>query len=1061
MGIQDKAIENILGASVLVIDQACDNNQLLISLCRNGSEWLSPVGWTEKQKITLLECRSHGGKTEIDIPAEFAKVLVSGDTLVLKCSELDLTQEIIWKASHVKTRPITDVSAEVVSEPAGFAKGVLSRFLSSKTKDVEAPKSDAQRRAEEADRAAQSYREKMEAATAAKEEAQRKALEAAREAEAALKMEAERIAEMERAAKAFEEAERLKQDELRRVEEERRAEEARIAEEARRIEKARKREEDQRREAERKAALERYVSASDITQNEQERLQTRLTGLKADTEDFEARKLEQETKILSLNEALDAAVKKAEKSRTIFEKMSVTSDKASANLVELQHKSDSLSAENTVMQDRVSQLEADYHKAQREAEMAKAFAEEKRMHLESLRQDKELISGKMLSVTKDLQVLTEELTHTTQKTRKLRTKLDTSLSDLESKKAEIETSEHKLSQLTDSRQTQLIEIEAIEQAIEDCQARLSTHQEAIAHLEAGGDPKAISDNYSGFDSVGKNISDNNNIELEQSHVRASLSEFSTREKRSFLWNKAPKISIDVDDVTLEDTGLTENASDEMFVDILADAESQTDVLLSVDILEGLNPEEFNDVEMNNDIMVSDVNIESDAEVQGDETQGFLSRHSKTLFTIGTILGSVSILGGGYALLQPNQPQTLTVKTSYPSPVKKFDVKQPVLTTPSSQSVTDTKGDSLVEKTIKSAAVITPANVSVPHLTPTGLSLENVSAQKLPVEKNAVAKSLVKDVTEKKITPKIAAPLKSLSKSKVAKSTRVKNYPELTTRVQTQLQSLGFYRGSLNGQQTDETIEAIKSFQSLYGLPQHGRISGRFLSAMLKVEAQQKAVPKHIVTNVAPVTLAPDYSSNQSQLVVAVTPNVKAPLGYDVAPNVVTPVTVADNALVTRDYNQSITQQAFVKAAVPTSTLSQDYVHTAPKTPAIATTAEADIAVSLSSPPIVPRSIKASEAKANLVVEAKRIKSYQASYPFAATKGDYFVDVKIVVAYDIDAQGKVINSRIVSNDNDGKYKKSFDKEAMKAVKRQKFSPKTVNGQAVQSTGQTQRILFKAG
>ena len=113
MGIQGKTINEItsenLGASVLVIDQMCENSQLLISLCRNETEWLSPVGWTEKQKITLLDCRSEGGKTEIDIPAEFSKTLKSGDKLVLKCSELDLTQEITWEASHFQTRPVADL----------------------------------------------------------------------------------------------------------------------------------------------------------------------------------------------------------------------------------------------------------------------------------------------------------------------------------------------------------------------------------------------------------------------------------------------------------------------------------------------------------------------------------------------------------------------------------------------------------------------------------------------------------------------------------------------------------------------------------------------------------------------------------------------------------------------------------------------------------------------------------------------------------------------------------------------------------------------------------------
>ena len=61
------------GASILVIDQGCDNDQLLVSLSKNGAKWLSPVGWTDQQKVALLDCRSNGERTEIDIPAEFTR----------------------------------------------------------------------------------------------------------------------------------------------------------------------------------------------------------------------------------------------------------------------------------------------------------------------------------------------------------------------------------------------------------------------------------------------------------------------------------------------------------------------------------------------------------------------------------------------------------------------------------------------------------------------------------------------------------------------------------------------------------------------------------------------------------------------------------------------------------------------------------------------------------------------------------------------------------------------------------------------------------------------------
>jgi len=50
--------------------------------------------------------------------------------------------------------------------------------------------------------------------------------------------------------------------------------------------------------------------------------------------------------------------------------------------------------------------------------------------------------------------------------------------------------------------------------------------------------------------------------------------------------------------------------------------------------------------------------------------------------------------------------------------------------------------------------------------------------------------------------------------------------------------------------------------------------------------------------------------------------------------------------------------------------------------------------------------------------------------------------------------------ITSNDHSGRFNESFEKEAMKAVKKLKFAPKTVNGEAVVTTGNMKRIVFRA-
>ena len=380
MGLQNTDMAQAENAHVLVINQDCETDQLLVSLCRNGEHWLSPVGWTDQQKVTLLDCRSVAGTTEIDIPAEFARDIKPGDVLTLKCSELDLEKEIIWEESNIIPR--ADISK---AASGGIAGSLLSRFISSKDAGEDDTRSEAERRAEDAHRAAETFKAKMEAASAAKDDAQRKALEAARQAEEALKAEADRIAEMERAAKAFEEAERLEQDELRRVEEERLAEEMRLAEQARRIEAARKREERARLEAERKAALERYITALDVTQNEEKRLKDRLDRLGADARDLSKRNAEQRTELAKSKEVLTKKEGTADTRRNSFEKTQGHLTLLNSDLSGLQFRTEALTTDKQALSMRLAQADADYVQAQKEAEEAIARADIKRKDLDAVR----------------------------------------------------------------------------------------------------------------------------------------------------------------------------------------------------------------------------------------------------------------------------------------------------------------------------------------------------------------------------------------------------------------------------------------------------------------------------------------------------------------------------------------------------------------------------------------------------------------------------------------------------------------------------------------------------
>jgi len=1028
MGLQGSNLGDVNLASVVVIDQACESDQLLVSLCRNELEWLSPVGWTAQQKITLLDCRSIGGKTEIEIPAEFALSLVQGDTLVLKCSELDLTQNITWESSNFGNRSIED-SKPVASS---LTSGLLARFKGVKAEPVSEDKSEAQKRAEDAERAAQNYKAKMEAATAAKEEAQRKALDAAREAEAALKMEAERISEMERAAKAFEEAERLKQDELRRVEEERRAEEARIAEEARRIEEARKREAEAKLAAERKAALERLETALDATQNEEAHLRTRLNRLETDAEDLNNRQSDQIALETELTETYNVTEARVGKSRESYEKITAKLGQYTSELSSLQVKADNLDVDQASLTTQLEQVETDYLEAQKEAKMAAALAEEKRKLRESFKAERTAISEQITRLSDDLHTQARLVSETTVKSQKSQSKLESAQADLSNKTLEIETIQREKQSLSKTLQTSRMEREATKQAIEDAKNRQAAHLKAIAHLEAGGDPKKVDEVelVSQFFTPRENSSDYQTSLTDIQDEAENRSVFG-RVRRSFLREKDAQISIEVDDPVLADPLIDEPAVEEEVFDSIDDTPT-------IDV-ETTRLDEAIDAE--------DVPIES---------------HKTRLWTLGAILGGAAILGGGFLINQAQQPKVLTVKSS-PSQVKATasiatpiampdaaaeTIIEPAIE-PAIADLIEPKVNKIEISNISKAEIKEVAEVSVvaaelsqiempeipiPNLIQTGFALQNAA---IP------AKDVVIKETPVKKEVAVKAPAKKLTKPK--------NYPELTKRVQQQLKTLGFYYGPLNGLQTTETTQAITMFQSENNLPKVGSISGKFLTELKNAEyryyssQRQASIPQKDPESFDIATIQTNISQNPIYGTVQAVPSIPVTAGVLSAPET-RAVTYEET------YSAPQTPTTLETATFATSVIVKEA--TAPIIKAPISTPIAQSVPKIEDAPAVP-------PVQDVVVEAQKTKQAKATYPRAAIKSDYFVDVRIVVGYDIDTAGKVTNMRIVSNDHNGRFNSAFEKAAVRAIKRQRFSPKTINGQAVVSTGQVQRIVFRAG
>ncbi|WP_026941411.1 TonB family protein [Hellea balneolensis] len=1005
MGLQGIATTN--GASVIFIEQTCDNDQLLVSLSKNGTEWLSPVGWTDQQKVTLLDCRPNGKTTEIDIPAEFAATISSGDVLVLRCSELDFEKEIIWEASEIETR----LASETAKVSASSKGGLLSRFKSPKIDIAEETRTEAEVRAEEAERAAQNFKAKMEAATAAKEDAQRKALEAAREAEAALKMEADRIAEMERAAKAFEEAERLKQDELRRVEEERRAEEARLAEEARRIEEARKREIAAKKEAERKAALERYEAALDITRNEELRLKDRLKDLEKQAASG-AENLAVQTEDLDVRRAnADVIEGKLVKRFDSYEKSATKLDKLTADLSALQAESEVLSDNRKTVSERLSVADRAYHEAQKEAEAAMAFAQKCREELDEVRQEEEALSGKLSAMSEGLSKNSHLVAEASEKSYKLKSNYDLSQTELDQAKIEIEALEQALVVQAEKDHALRLEIEATQQAVEDSQAREAAHRSAIDHLEAGGMPDDIAE----LDLKAKPFATSkmpNITDTDVSHKAIVSSgrkskRFGRGRRSRFSREKDAEISVDVEEV------------------VLSKVEEKSDAVLLAGI---------------------------------DESPSFIRRHGSSFMALGAIIGGIAILGGGLALTK-SSPAKLQVKSSASTPTKVASavtqVEKPVTkelpAVEIAQDTPATKPEAAPIETPPKVGVEASSNkpvleeisaeAAIPEISAeTDLSVEKLASVVDPVgfafelpdmRPQETVKAKVETPASKVVPKKLAVKTNStenLTPTKTATRKAVKlappraasvNYPELTADVQMRLSDLGFYSGPFDGLQNGQTQEAIKEFKSLFGMADtSSKITGSLLTELKKVKREQDIAQKE--------------AEAQAQALL----NVQS----------VTRVAEMVPALEFYDTQTAVPAQPIITDTLPASEPLPSYIVTEPSPVKVASVP----AVKVAAPTPVMKDV---------IIEAKMTRNASAVYPSKASRRDYYANVAIVVGYDVGTDGRVTNVNILSNDHSGLHNEAFEKEALRAIEKMRYEPKTVNGEAVISRARQKRIVFR--
>ena len=120
--------------------------------------------------------------------------------------------------------------------------------------------------------------------------------------------------------------------------------------------------------------------------------------------------------------------------------------------------------------------------------------------------------------------------------------------------------------------------------------------------------------------------------------------------------------------------------------------------------------------------------------------------------------------------------------------------------------------------------------------------------------------------------------------------------------------------------------------------------------------------------------------------------------------------------------------------------------------------EAVLEASLTPAPLKIEAPIEPEPKPDLIVEAKKTSSAAATYPNIAIRRGHDKNTTVVVVYDVDANGTVTNVTTKDVIGAGRFKRVFEKSAIKAAQKVKFAPKTVNGEAVSSQNLETKFTF---
>ncbi len=981
-----------------IINMPCDRTQLLVTVKKTNSgndQWLSPIGWVDGQKGTLLDCVALGDETCVLIPENYADAFVAGDTIFISSFEVDVEAEMKWPAA-IKSAPAPKTD---ITQDASDSSGLLGRFARKATPIIAAAapavKSDIEIRAEEASRAADASRKQMERAQAAQEEAQRRAKEAAELADQARAAEEQRIAEMEKAQIELAEAEAARRAEQARLDEERRLEEIRVAEEARRAEEARQLELARARQAELRA--------------ERERLGEELAALSA-------RRDSARDRAKTLRHNLKSA-------HDLSEQGQVDLSKAEAEIAELtNHYSAALSAQNIVQKDvealhqrrtalrntvdetakSSEKLEARIAKAKSAFEKADRIAQEA---LAKANAQKDLLTA----VQKEANAAQELIATSKERDALLSADISKASANLSDRKTAFAKAQDGLNRAKETK---------------------SKAEQRTAQAKA--DAAALTTN---LDQTKSEISAITDRELAISSALTLVDEGRTIEQVRDIAAKAPNVP-----------GFTPVKAKVVKVAKVEAPKISTETPVKPAKIKPA-PRRSRSAAMRSRLISARQRAPQALSVASEAAKGRLTGQLMAGAAAIAVAGII-----GYTALNSPGDKVRTIAKAPVKSVAASPVQTEVLSAPpvvAKPNVGDAaKATDLTMKPAKAVTTdetVTKEDAKAPAVKPKDMSAKKAT---MPAPEKAVLKDApaveifdyqlafdefmaeagddsvaAKDTAKAKAKvdlvkvaalPKISAPEIRIRETEVAKpapkpaaaekpsdeAATDNAYSGVITRVQTDLSALGFYFGPVDGKMSPEFTQSMTDYKALYGLSAGDRITGELLNSLTRSRREA------------------DRLEAQQALIPAEAPAVQT---ASIAP-------IAD----------------YVEVEPEAPTVTQETAITPPEPEPVQLAAITPV-------PVAPAS--------DVIVEAKRINKLSGTYPERAISRGFEETVVMNFSYDIDTRGRASNIVMLDIDYSGTYARNFEKAGIDSIKSLRFSPKTVNGVADVSKGQEQRITFR--